>query len=74
MSYIVIELQTTDGVTATITNSYTSKNEAEQKFHNVLAAAAVSNVDIHSASMIDIYGNVIKCESYEHNIETDQVV
>lgn len=69
MNYTVIELQTTNGVTSTITNSYISKNEAEQKFHSILSAAAVSSVDIHAASMIDIYGNVTKCEFYEHNQE-----
>jgi hypothetical protein len=64
---IIIEIQhSNDGTNATIVNSYKDQATAEQKYHTVLAAAAVSNVDVHSAVMLDDMGNHIKGESYYH--------
>ena len=72
MTYIVIELQTNrDGVTANIVTAYTDRYQAEQKYHSILAAAAVSNVYIHAATILDMYGGVIKSEHYQH--ETAEV-
>lgn len=66
MNYIVIELQTTDGVTAAVTNTYDNYPQAEQKYHTVLAAAAVSAVPVHAASMLAERGNLVKYECYQH--------
>lgn len=66
MNYIVIEMQTTSGVTATIVNSYNNYPQAEQKYHTVLAAAAVSTVPLHSAAMLTERGNLVKYECYDH--------
>jgi hypothetical protein len=64
---IIIEIQhSNDGTNATLVNSYTDQAIAEQKYHQVLAAAAVSNVDVHSAVMMDDTGNRIKGETYYH--------
>lgn len=64
---IILEIQhSNDGTNATLVNSYTDQATAEQKYHQVLAAAAVSNVDVHSAVMLDDMGNRIKGESYYH--------
>lgn len=64
---IILEIQhSNDGTNATLVNSYTDQSVAEQKYHTVLAAAAVSNVDVHSAVMLDDMGNRIKGESYYH--------
>lgn len=50
MSYIVLEMQTNNGTTAIVPPFvYTNQKEAESKFHAVLAAAAVSNVEEHTA-------------------------
>jgi hypothetical protein len=64
---IIIEIQhSNDGTNATLVNSYKDQATAEQKYHTVLAAAAVSNVDVHSAVIMDDTGNRIKGESYYH--------
>lgn len=72
MTYIVAELQTNrEGVTANITTTYTDRYQAEQKYHSILAAAAVSDVYIHAATILDMYGGVVKSEHYRH--ETSEV-
>lgn len=66
--FIVIEAQTND-TTATIVNTYADRNQAEQKYHEILSFASVSDIKIHSAIMITAEGYYIKSEHYEHNIE-----
>lgn len=61
--YIVIEIQTWD-TSAWIVNQYASKAEAESRFHNILAAAAVSEVPAHSALMIDEKGFPVRPPEY----------
>jgi len=63
--YIVIEIQRGETV-STITNSYDTRNEAENKYHTILAYAAISSVPRHSAVMITEAGDYIKHESFEH--------
>lgn len=67
--YIVIEMQTTNGTTATITNAYADKNTAYQKYHTILAAAAVSSVEIHTAIILSEHGYIEARESFEHREE-----
>lgn len=69
MSYIVIELQTTNGTTAALVNTYATRNEAEQKYHTILAAAAVSNVEIHAAVILTPDGMEIMNQAYHHGNE-----
>ena len=69
MVYIVIEIQADDSTAATIVNSYTDRNLAEQKYHNILSAAAVSAVPVHSAVMLTGDGTRIKGETYRHSEE-----
>lgn len=65
--FIVIELQTNDdGQVANIVTSYESRNEAESKYHSILAAAAQSDVRTHSAVVLDERGNLEKSEYYLH--------
>lgn len=61
--YIVIEIQTWD-TSAWIVNQYASKAEAESRFHQILAAAAVSEVPTHSALMIDEKGFPVRPPEY----------
>lgn len=68
--YIVIEIQTTDTV-ATIVNSYSDRNTAEQKYHQILAAAAVSTVPKHGAVMLTDEGVRLKGECYIHEQEPE---
>lgn len=67
--YIVMELQTTGKTTATLTNAYTDKNTAYQKYHTILAAAAVSTVEIHTAVIMNEYGIVEARETFTHETE-----
>ncbi len=65
--FIVIELQTNnDGTTGTIVTTYADKNEAESKYHSILAAAALSDVSAHAAVMLNERGMFEKSEYYLH--------
>lgn len=71
--YIVIELQTVNETTvANIVNSYTERAVAEQKYHSILAAAAVSALPCHSATMLDEKGRMIKSEYYTHEVTPNE--
>ena len=66
--YIVIETQTANGATAVVTPEvYADRNEAESKFHTVLAAAAVSNVEVHACTVLNEYGVAVLNGAYHHN-------
>lgn len=67
MTYIIIETQTTNGVTAIVTPyATTDRNQAENKYHTVLAAAAVSSVEEHAAMMLTGDGRMVRSECYRH--------
>ena len=65
--YLVIELQTTGGVTTALVDSYASYELAQQKYYLVLSYAAVSTLDTHAAMIIDPRGRVWKSESFVHS-------
>lgn len=65
--YIVLEIQTSATVT-TLVNSYTDRNQAESRYHQILAAAAISNVPKHSAVLMSDIGETIKMDSYTHEV------
>lgn len=69
--FIVIEIQTSNTV-ATIVNSYSDRNTAEQKYHMILSAAAVSTVPKHGAVMLTDEGVRLKNECYIHEEEEKQ--
>lgn len=70
MKYIVIELQTnTDETVASLVTQHNTKNEAESKWHTVMAAAAISTLPMHSAVMMDASGFTYLQGSYEHPAE-----
>ena len=64
--YIVIELQTSGGVTANIVNAYEDFAVALQAYYTILAAAAVSSVEIHAAVMVNAKGELLRHESFTH--------
>ena len=65
---IILEIQhSNNGTTSTIVTVKAERNEAEQLYHNTLAYAAVSNVDVHSVVMLTDDGVVHKKETYYHN-------
>lgn len=68
MNYIIIETQTTNGTTAIGTPVVKDTfNKAEQEYHTKLAAAAVSNVPLHSVTMLNERGQLVKYEVYDHS-------
>lgn len=67
MTYIVLETQTNNGVTAIVPpTSYTDRQQAEAVFHSILASAAISAVEEHAASLLTNDGRLIRNECYRH--------
>lgn len=66
MKYVIVELQDMESQVANLVTAYESVNQAEQKYHQVLSAAAVSQVPVHSAIMLNSEGQYIKSEAYDH--------
>ena len=64
---IVIEIQKQNEDVTCITTTHADRNEAEQKYHQTLAYAAVSDIEAHSVVMLDDYGSKIKGEVYRHS-------
>ena len=64
--YIVIELQKNNGQIANIVTAHNDLNDAESKFHAILSAGAVSNIEIHSAVLISEEGFPMRHECYKH--------
>lgn len=72
--FIVIEIQTTEDNVATLVNSFADRPQAESKYHQILSAAAVSNVLKHGAVMLTDEGERLKNECYIHIIEENEDV
>ncbi len=63
--YIVIEIQTnTEGVVSTLVYQYDSLNNAESKFHTILASASLSGLPVHSAVIMTNRGVTVRAEAY----------
>ena len=65
--YIVMEIQKGNTV-STIVDSYETLNEAENKYHTILAYAAISSVPKHSAVLLTEEGDYVKHECFEHTV------
>lgn len=63
--FIVIEFQVTDKI-ATIVNDYSDRLQAESKYHQILTAAAISDVPKHGAVLLNDEGQMINHECYIH--------
>lgn len=66
--FIIMEIQTNEQV-ATIVNSYSDRNQAESKYHQILTSAALSDVRKHGAVMLTDEGVRLKGECYIHEQE-----
>lgn len=65
--YIVVELQkNAEGVVSNIVTSHETLAEAESKYYSVLAAAAVSDIPVHSAIIVSEEGFPVRHECYKH--------
>lgn len=70
--FIVLEIQVyEDGTAGTLIDTFNERPAAEQKYHTILAAAAVSSVARHSATMLNEEGVQIKNECYIHETEVE---
>jgi len=66
--FITIELQSfADGSVALQKWTYDTIPEAEAKYYTLLSVAALSNVPIHTAMIIDPFGTCLASKSYTHN-------
>ena len=65
--FIVIEIQVdSQSHVATLVTQHENRNAADAAYHMILAAAAVSNVPIHSAVMLTDDGGYVCGQSYRH--------
>lgn len=70
--YLVLETQTmANGTVATLINQFANRNDAENKYHLVLASAAISQLPLHTAFMLTDEGYTIKSENYRHEQEVE---
>lgn len=66
MIYYVIEIQTLNNSGAVIPFSFADRNQAEAKYHSLLAVCATSDVPKHGAMLFNDDGFIIKSEVYNH--------
>lgn len=65
-NYVVIEIQTSEsGTVATLTTVCESYNIAQQKYHMILAAAAVSALPLHGAAILDQRGELVASQCFD---------
>ena len=65
--FIVVELQKdANGNVANIVTAHETQAEAESKYHSVLAAAAVSDLPVHAATLLSEEGFSIANQCYKH--------
>lgn len=65
--YIVIELQKmADGNLTHLQTVHATKEEAESKYHTILAYAAVSETPMHSATILNEKGEPVMYKHYTH--------
>ena len=63
--YIILELQTNNGVVSmTPAIQKTDRKEAESVYHSILAAAAISGLDAHSAVLMTNEGELLMSQCY----------
>lgn len=64
--YIVLELQTSDdGNLAYLATTHKTRPEADSKYHLILSSAAVSQLPVHGAVILDECGLVYGNETYD---------
>lgn len=69
MKYFIVEIQKQhNGTYAHLVHTADIRNAAESVYHQVLAAAAISNLPEHSAIMFTSEGFPLMHESYKHDV------
>ena len=65
--FIVIELQkNANGTVSNIVTAHETYEAAQSKYHLILSAAAISNIPIHSATILRDDGFQLAYESFDH--------
>lgn len=72
MKYIVMEIQNSGNTTATIVTTHDTYLDAQNKYHNILAAAAISTVESHGAVVLTSEGVEQEYRMYAHPVETPE--
>ena len=68
--YAILEIQTNgDTMSVLPVQTRDTLNEAESVWHTILASAAISTVEHHTAMVIDEDGVVFDNKSYNHTTE-----
>ena len=67
--FLVVEIQKTNNQLAWLVTQHEELRDAESKYHTVLAAAARSKLQRHSAALIHEDGHTIRNESYTEDGE-----
>ena len=71
MKIIVTEIQKfEDGTMTTPSFAYENINDADAKYHSILASAAKSALPVHACIMFDEQGCFRKSEYYTHDAHT----
>ena len=70
--YIVIEMQTNGETTAVLNTVFNDRNLALQKYYTILSAAAVSQVEIHTAMVVNEFGITEYRESFDRKIRNEE--
>lgn len=70
--FSIIELQTTNGVTAHTFQTAETQDSAMSKYHQVLMYAALSPVEYHTCIVLDEEGKYLARECYKHPQPTSE--
>ena len=65
--FAIIEIQKNGENASPIITLYTDKEAAYSKYHTILAAAAISEIQEHSAILVSEEGNYVLHEKFIHN-------
>jgi len=72
MKYIVLEIQTNaNGEVGNLLTAYDERSAAENKYYTILAAAALSELPVHSAMILTNLGTIVKSETFNRIPETE---
>lgn len=65
--FAVVEIQKNGEIATPITTLFSDKDAAYSQYHTILAAAAISEVQEHSAILLSEEGSYMLHEKFTHN-------
>ena len=63
--FIVLELQTNGGKTGNFVYAFDNLSDAYAKYYTILAAAAKSNMEVHTALILTETGGIVRAECFD---------